>query len=118
MQNLRLVRFNPPKHDYKCAICHRKPIKDYEGHKSWICDNCRETRLKDIIEHNKKLKEKRKYTELVPKYNFKNIEEVMNEKFVFWRGKLYNIAIIRNWSYHFLKTNLTYFNKAILKENK
>lgn len=100
--------------DYRCCICRRKPNKD-EGYKGWICSNCRATRIDDIKEHYIKLENKRKYKML--EYNFKNIDEVMQEEFVFWNGKLYNRAIIQNWSYHFINLHLSRFNKAILKEN-
>ena len=102
------------KRDYKCAICHRKPQNECGGWKGWICNNCFETRKEDIKEHYAKLEKRRKY-EIEP-YTFKSIEELMQEKFVFFGSKLYNIAVIRNWSYHMLSVRLSYFNKAKLKE--
>ena len=87
-----------PKRDYKCAICHRKPQGQHfaykPGSKGWICENCYETRKEDIKHHYVKLEKRRKY-EIAP-YTFTSIEELMQEKFVFFGGKLFNIAIIRN----------------------
>lgn len=99
---------------YKCCICHRKPNNNY-GYKGWVCDNCKETRKDDIKEHYIKLEKKRKYK--MQEYKFKNVDELMQEKFVFFGSKLYNIAIIQNWNYHFLNLHLSSFNKAVLKEN-
>lgn len=103
------------KTNYKCSICHRKPDSDFVGYKGWICLNCLETRQDDINEHNEKLLEKRKYKEV--EYQFKSIDELMEETFIYWWGKLYHIAVIRNWSYNMIENNLCKFNKAILKES-
>lgn len=102
--------------DYKCAICHRKPSSRDFAYKGWICQNCCETRQEDIKEHNKKLLERRKYKEV--EYRFESLEELMKERFVYFGGKLYHIAVIRNWSYHFLEKWLDRFNKAILNEKQ
>ena len=108
-----------PKHDYKCCICGRKPENKCQGFKGWICDNCQETRQEDIIKHNEKLKEKRKFCD--SKIIIKTIDELLKCEYVYFYGvKLYHIAIIKNWQLRMVLESLQFnkFTKAIKKEKE
>ena len=99
---------------WRCVICGRKD--NGFTWKGWICVDCRRTRREDIENHYKKLKGKQKY-ELVP-YNFTSIDELLQERFVYWNGKLYNYGFIQGWQVGFILRNLSYFDKARLKEDR